>query len=63
MSTVLYEKKRHIAHVTINRPKVMNYTNSETGIVIKEIWQDFKEVPELYVAILTGAGNKTSCAG
>ncbi|MBM4446948.1 MAG: enoyl-CoA hydratase/isomerase family protein [Chloroflexi bacterium] len=63
MSTVLYEKKGHIAYITINRPKAMNCINSETWMAMNEIWQDFKKDFELYVAILTGAGNKAFCAG
>ena len=63
MPTILYEKKRHIAYVIINRPEVMNCIDFETWMAMNEIWQDFKADSKLYVAILTGAGNKAFCSG
>jgi len=56
MSSVLVEKKEHIAVITINRPEALNALNTET---LKEIDKAITEVEQdndVYVAILTGSG-------
>lgn len=60
---VLYEKKDHVAIITLNRPAKMNAYNAEVLIKESEIWADFRDDPNLYVAILTGAGDQAFCAG
>jgi crotonobetainyl-CoA hydratase len=49
--------------VTINRPEVRNALNSQAQQELTEIWKDFNEDPEQWVAIVTGAGDKAFCAG
>ena len=60
---ILYEKKRRIARVTINRPKVRNALNSKTreeiAIAIEDAWLDDK----IGVVVLTGAGDRAFSAG
>ena len=58
-----YEKEGRIAILTINRPEVMNAVNVE---VVRELHQalvSFRDDPELWVGIITGAGEKAFCAG
>jgi E-phenylitaconyl-CoA hydratase len=62
-SLVLYEKKGPIAVVTINRPEKMNCYNGETCVSLGDIFCDFRDDPDLYVAILTGTGERAFCAG
>jgi len=62
-SLVLYEKKGPIAVVTINRPEKMNCYNGEVCVSLGDIFCDFRDDPNLYVAILTGAGERAFCAG
>ncbi len=52
---VLYEKKGHIASVTINRPEVMNALHADANIELSEVFTDFKEDDNAWIAILTGA--------
>jgi crotonobetainyl-CoA hydratase len=59
----LYEKKGRIAFVTINRPQVMNAVNYAANAELYDIWTDFMADPEVWSAILTGAGDKAFCAG
>ena len=59
----LYEKKDRIAYVTLNRPEVMNALHIHCHRELAEIWCDFRDDPELWVAIVTGAGEKAFCAG
>ncbi len=58
-----YEKKNHIAYITINRPEVMNALNPAANFELAGIWDDFQNDPDSWVAILTGAGNRAFCAG
>ncbi len=60
---VLYEKKGHIAVITINRPEKMNAYNGEVCTLEVKYIKDFTDDPNLYVAILTGAGDKAFCGG
>src|SRR5436305_9061141 len=59
----IYEKKGHIAYITINRPEVMNALHYATNIELSEIFNDFKQDDEVWVAIITGAGNRAFSAG
>jgi crotonobetainyl-CoA hydratase len=59
----LYEKQGRIAVVTINRPEVMNAVSYAANAELYEIWTDFIADPEMWSAILTGAGDKAFCAG
>jgi enoyl-CoA hydratase len=63
MSKVLYEKRGEIAYITLNRPAVHNAIDRETDDLLFDAWSDFRSDPEIRLAILTGAGEKTFCAG
>src|SRR5438477_10014589 len=60
---VIYEKKGHIAYVTINRPEVMNALHYDTNVELSAAFDDFKQDEESWVAIVTGAGNRAFSAG
>lgn len=62
-TTVLYEKKNRIAYITLNRPEVMNALNADIRRGLQEAMTDFRDDPELLVAILTGAGGRAFSAG
>jgi 2-ketocyclohexanecarboxyl-CoA hydrolase len=60
---VLYEKKDHVARITINRPRQYN---AFTGDTLKELTLAFEEAgadEDVGVVVLTGAGDKAFCAG
>jgi enoyl-CoA hydratase/carnithine racemase len=63
MSHAVYEKRGRIAYVTLNRPEVMNALHLEAHLELAEIWEDFRDDPEVWVAILTGAGDRAFSAG
>jgi crotonobetainyl-CoA hydratase len=41
----------------------MNALHLEAHLELKEIWEDFRDDPEVWVAILTGAGDRAFSAG
>ncbi len=61
--TVDYVKEGRIAVFTINRPKAFNAVDVETWQELNEAMVDFRDDPELWVGIITGAGEKAFCAG
>jgi len=60
---VLFEQRERIAVITINRPDAMNSLDGETLDQLNKAWLDFRDDPDLWVAIVTGAGDKAFCAG
>ncbi|MEA2626406.1 MAG: enoyl-CoA hydratase [Candidatus Binatota bacterium] len=62
MSEILYEKQGRIALVTINRPERRNALNRAAFGQLADAWMDFERDPELWVAVVTGAGD-AFCAG
>lgn len=61
--SVLYEKKDHIARITLNRPDVLNALDLQTHTRLAEIWDDVEGDEEVRVAVLTGAGNRSFSVG
>lgn len=61
--SIIYEKKGRIATITINRPEVRNAIDLDTGQELIKAWTDFRDDPQLWVAILTGAGDKAFSSG
>ena len=60
---ILYEKKGGIARVTINRPEVLNALHQPANAEMLDAFTDFRDDPDVLVAIVTGAGDRAFCAG
>ncbi|WP_431041744.1 enoyl-CoA-hydratase DpgD [Streptomyces sp. P1-3] len=60
---VLYEKRGHVAHVTLNRPAVLNAMNLRTHEELARVWDDVEADDEVWVAVLTGAGSRSFSVG
>lgn len=56
LETVEYEKKGAIAYVTLNRPDKLNAMNNAMHAELGAVWEDFRDDPDLRVAILSGRG-------
>lgn len=61
--SLLYEKKDHIATLTLNRPAAHNAVDPETILELVAAWEDFRDDDDLRCAIITGAGDQSFCAG
>jgi len=62
MSEVIYEKQGHIAHIKLNRPDRLNAISRSMAWELAEIWVDFRDDRDLWVAVLSGNG-KSFCSG
>jgi enoyl-CoA hydratase/carnithine racemase len=60
---VIYEKKDHIAKITMNRPEVMNSVHPPATVELSQIWDDAIADENVWVIILTGAGERAFSAG
>jgi enoyl-CoA hydratase/carnithine racemase len=60
---VRYEKRDRIAWVTINRPEVLNALHPAANEELSRVWDDFVADGDVWVAILTGAGERAFSAG
>lgn len=60
---VLRERHGHVELLTINRPEARNAINRATAFALGEALNDCERDDEVWVAILTGAGDKAFSAG
>src|ERR1700682_3624245 len=60
---ILLEKRKSIAYVTVNRPKVLNALNMATMEELRAAFTDIQSDSSIRVAILTGGGEKAFVAG
>jgi dehydration protein DpgD len=60
---VIYEKRGHVAYVTLNRPERMNALDKHSHEELVEIFDDFAADEDSWVAIVTGAGDRAFSAG
>ena len=58
-----YEKRGRVAYVTINRPETLNALHPPASLEMRRAFDDFRDDPELWVAVLSGAGKRAFCAG
>jgi enoyl-CoA hydratase/carnithine racemase len=61
--TVDYEKEGRIAIFTINRPEALNAISMQVARELRDAILDFRDDPEIWVGIVTGAGEKAFSAG
>lgn len=54
--TVLFEVRNRVATITLNRPERLNAMNRELRDELRAAWQRVKADPEIWCAIVTGAG-------
>ncbi|MGW7518019.1 enoyl-CoA-hydratase DpgD [Streptomyces sp. NPDC054796] len=60
---VRYEKKDHVAHVTLDRPEVLNAMDLRTHEELAGVWDDVEADDTVRVAVLTGAGERAFSVG
>jgi len=60
---LIYEVKDRVAYITINRPEAMNAMDAEVYAELSKAWIDVRDNPDIWVAVITGAGEKAFTAG
>ena len=61
--TILYEKRDRIAKITLNRPHRLNAFDSVMRAELPRAWRDIREDPDVWVVIVTAAGDRAFCTG
>jgi len=62
-ATVVYTQKEHVAHIILNRPEVDNIINQQLAQELVDICRQVDQDDSIYVAIVTGAGDRVFCGG
>lgn len=60
---IVHEKDGHIALITINRPESLNAIDPQTSFELHTAFCDFRDNDDLWVAILTGSGERAFSTG
>ena len=61
-SPVKTSRSGHVLEVTLDRPKA-NAIDIATSRILGEVYRDFRDDPDMRVALITGAGEKFFCPG
>jgi len=61
--TLLYERRDHVIVVTLNRPEHKNAIIPKMRKELQQVWQDFNNDDDLWVSVLTGAGDDFCIGG
>jgi len=59
---IIFTKKRHVAHVTLNRPDADNAVNQQLAQELEEVCTRISQDDDIYVVTVTGAGD-AFCSG
>lgn len=62
-SGVRYEKKDHVARITLDRPDVLNAMNLRMHEELALVWDDVEADDDIRVAVLTGASERSFTVG
>lgn len=60
---IRYETSGRIAVITLDRPEVHNALDRATSAELVDAWVRFRDDPDSWVAIVTGAGERAFCSG
>lgn len=60
---ILFEEYNHIAKITINRPRYRNAFTPKTTLELSQAFAMCREMRDIRVVLLTGAGDKAFCSG
>lgn len=61
--TIIYSKDGPVAHIVLNRPRVINAYNLQMRDELLQALEAVRDDPDVRVALLRGAGDRGFCAG
>jgi enoyl-CoA hydratase len=62
-ANIRYDKRDHVATITLDRPEVHNCIDRRTCAELQRAWKTFRDDDDAFVAIVTGAGDRAFSAG
>ena len=62
-TTIIHTVKNHITYLILNRPEADNLINQQLTRELEDACNQINQDEDIYVVILTGAGNKIFCGG
>jgi dehydration protein DpgD len=63
LESVDYVKTGPVATITLSRPEVLNAMNDRMHAELAAVWADFEADPDIWVGVLTGAGDRAFSVG
>ena len=60
---IIVERKEHLLIVRLNRPEVLNALHPYIQLELGQVFNEFEDDPNMWVAILTAVGEKAFSAG
>lgn len=60
---VRYDKRGHVAYITLDRPQALNALDLRTHAELAAIWGDFEQDDNLWLGVLTGSGERAFSVG
>ena len=63
MAITEFTVENHVATITLNRPEAMNALNPELRYALSQHFDEVEANDEIWVVIVTGAGDRAFCAG
>lgn len=63
IDTVHYDVDDHLARVTLDRPEKLNAMTPKMYAALSEAWTRIRDDPDVWAAIVTGAGERAFSAG
>ena len=63
MSITTFEVRDRCAYITLNRPDAMNALNPELRHALSQHFDEVEHNPDIWLAVITGAGDRAFCAG
>jgi E-phenylitaconyl-CoA hydratase len=61
--SLLFDVDDHVATITLNRPEVLNAMNAEMYEQLSQAWIQVRDDPNIWVAVITGAGERSFSTG
>ena len=58
-----YEKRQHVAYLTINNPRKANILDRDISQQLSDAWTEVWQDRDVRAAVITGAGDRHFCAG
>ncbi|MFC1904668.1 enoyl-CoA hydratase/isomerase family protein [Chloroflexota bacterium] len=62
-TAIIFTKKDHIAHITLNRLEANNIINHQLVQELDDVYHKVNQDDDVYVVVVTGAGDSVFCAG